>query len=99
MGDYHGAIDVFNKAHQLQPSEVYTLKYRANMKHLLHDFQGSLHDLDKAHALQPQDPYILKERVALKVMMKDYQGAMGGFGESASINLTVTNLLMGCEEV
>jgi tetratricopeptide (TPR) repeat protein len=54
LGDYKGALDDLNKADQLDPNDVDTLRWRGLTKKMLGDYNGALNDLDKADQLMPK---------------------------------------------
>jgi tetratricopeptide (TPR) repeat protein len=79
LHDHQGALEDFDRAHELDPCDVGVLKSRGNVKVALHDHQGALEDFDRAHELDPRDVGILRSRGNVKVTLHDHRGALDDF--------------------
>jgi len=55
MGNYVGALEEFNKAHELKPNDDWALKNHGNVKRLMGKSTNALEDLKKANELEPND--------------------------------------------
>ncbi|CAM6068787.1 unnamed protein product [Sphagnum tenellum] len=86
LHDQQGALEDFNRAHELDPCDVGILKSRGNVKVALDDHQGALEDFNRAHELDPCDVGILKSRGNVKVALHDHQGALEDFNRAHELD-------------
>lgn len=89
LDDYHGAIQDFTKAIELDPDEecgpIYSYFNRGLAKHMLGDYRGAIQDFTKAIKLDPGDPktYFLRGRAKQKI--NDIDGACLDWSRSGEL--------------
>ena len=76
LNDWQGAERDIGRALELDPSNVHTLGYQADLKRAMGDFHGALDALNKGHELQPNHVDTLKARATLKHLVNDFQGSL-----------------------
>jgi len=76
LHDHQGALEDLDRAHELDPCDVWILESQGNVKIALHDHQGALEDFNRAHEPYPCDVGILESRANVKVALHDHQGAL-----------------------
>ena len=75
-GDLRGALEEYNRAHELAPQDVFILNDRGNVKNMLGDFRGALADFDRAIEYAPQYAAAYNNRSTSKGSLGDYRGAL-----------------------
>jgi len=76
LQDHQGALEDFDRAHELDACDVRILRSRVNVKMALYDHQGALQDLDRVHELDSFDVETLRLRGHVKRMMGDLKGSI-----------------------
>jgi hypothetical protein len=76
LDDHQGALEDFNRAHELDPWDVVILRSQGNVKVALHDHRGALEDFDRAHENDSFDVETLRFRGHVKRMMGDLKGSI-----------------------
>lgn len=76
LKNWQGAERDIGRALELDPSNVHTLGYQADLKRAMGDYHGALDALNKGHELQPNHVDTLKARATLKHLVNDFQGSL-----------------------
>jgi hypothetical protein len=76
LHDHQGALEDFDRVHELHLGDVEILESQGNVKVALHDHQGALEDFNRAHELIARVVRILESRENVKVALHDHQGAL-----------------------
>ena len=76
LKNWQGAERDIGRALELDPSNVHTLGYQADLKRAMGDYHGALDALNKGHELQPNHVDTLKARATLKHLLNDFQGSL-----------------------
>jgi tetratricopeptide (TPR) repeat protein len=76
QGDYHGAIQDFNKSIELDPQNSFAYINRGSAKSNLKDYRGAIQDYSKSIVLNPKNSIAYYNRGNAKSSLKDYRGAI-----------------------
>jgi tetratricopeptide (TPR) repeat protein len=89
-GDNDRALDAFNRALELKPSDAALYNVRGLCRRSKGDYDGAINDFDKAIALYPTFAEAFNNRGVVKLSKKDYAGAIADFAKD--IELSPTNV-------
>ncbi|MDD3875681.1 MAG: tetratricopeptide repeat protein [Bacteroidales bacterium] len=84
-GDYHGAIEDFNKAIELKPKDLGIYYNRASAKTAIGDFAGAIADYDVPIAISPNNAEAFNKRGLAKYNFGDFEGAVMDFKKALEI--------------
>lgn len=76
LKDWQGGAHDIQRALELDPINIDTLQYQADLKRVMGDYLGAIDVLDKAHQLQPSDVYTLKYRANMRYLLNDFEGSL-----------------------
>ena len=85
MDYFKDAIEDFNEAIEIKPTDDLCLYHRAQCKYELEDNKGALFDLDNSLKLDPSY-YGFCLRGDVKIKLEDYRGAIEDFNKAIEIN-------------
>ena len=82
---YDAAIAYFQKAVELDPSDVQSYLFIGLSKYKLKDYAGSIPHFNKTIELEPKHDIAYVSRADSKLMMEDYKGAIEDYSKSIAL--------------
>jgi tetratricopeptide (TPR) repeat protein len=80
--DYHGAIEKYNRAIQLNPNLASAYQFRGTSRYYLKDFQGAIKDWNESLRLDPKCARVYQSLAIAYHFLEDYQQALEYFNEA-----------------
>jgi tetratricopeptide (TPR) repeat protein len=84
--NYMGAIQDWNKAIELDPSNDTYYKLRGGNKYKLEDYRGAIQDWNKAIELDPSNDTYYALRGGAKYILEDYRGVIQDLNKAIELN-------------
>lgn len=91
---YKEALEIFNKAAELDPYSADIFNYRGMTKYYMEDFQGALEDFNKTIKLQPDYAEAYNLRGVVKGELNDEKGACEDWEKSFELGFKYAFVLL-----
>jgi tetratricopeptide (TPR) repeat protein len=95
LNDFRGAMDYYNKSVQLDPNNLQTYEYRANLRMMMGDYDGALEDYKKHLELAPENKWAWATQGRILEELGDFEGAMVSMNKALDIDRNFPLALSG----